>query len=260
MATGVKRRALEQELKEAGDPDRAASLAGFFKSGKGEYGEGDRFLGITVPVQRKIALGYRALSLADVDRLLRSRWHEFRSVALAILVAKYERGTTAEREEIFGFYLTHTARINNWDLVDGSAPYIVGEHVKRGARGKLEALARSGNLWERRIAMVATLRLVKSGQVEEALRIAEMLLDDRHDLIHKAIGWVLREVGKVSDAELTGFLRTHYERLPRTALRYAIERFPPDERKKWLRWSTAAEKSEALEKGRKRNEDLASAI
>jgi 3-methyladenine DNA glycosylase AlkD len=226
---------LVKELKTAADPARAVSSAGFFKTGKDEYGAGDVFLGISTPVLRKVALRYRELTFADIEKLLQSKIHEHRSVAVEILVAQYKSGDEDSRSEIVAFYLRNTACFNNWDLVDGSAPYILGEHLRTNPRGILRKLARSKSLWERRIAMVATLRLVRNGDLEDALRIAEMLLDDQHDLIHKAVGWVLREVGRQDRLRLLAFLETHYDRLPRTALRYAIERFSLEHRKKMLR-------------------------
>jgi 3-methyladenine DNA glycosylase AlkD len=215
----------------AADPERAANLAWFFKTGKGQYGEGDRFLGITVPLQRKIALQYRGLALSEIARLLASPIHEHRFAAVEILVAQYERGSEDSRNEILTFYLEHSHRVNNWDLVDTSAPYIVGEHLKTHPRDLLDKLATSSNVWDRRIAIVSTLALIKQDEIDDTFRIVEKLLSDKHDLIHKAVGWALRETGKVSRAALLRFLRTHYPAIPRTALRYAIERFPPRQRK-----------------------------
>lgn len=228
------RRQLEHDLASLADPERAANVAGFFKTGKGEYGEGDRFLGITVPLQRKTALRYRDLPLREVARLLASPIHEHRFAALEILVAQYERPFREDREVIFQFYLQHTAGINNWDLVDTSAPYIVGEHLKTRSRDVLDTLAESSVLWERRIAIVSTLALIKTGEIEDTFRIARKLLSDKHDLMHKAVGWALRETGKVSRPALKAFLRKHYNLIPRTALRYAIEHFPPEQRKQIL--------------------------
>jgi len=230
----VSRKDLESELRAASDPQRAANLAWFFKTGKGEYAEGDRFVGLTVPAMRKIALRYRELSLADLDRLLASPWHEFRLAAIEILVAQFERHPE-RRNKIADFYLAHTASINNWDLVDASAPYILGEFLFEAKRETLDRLAVSENLWERRIAIVATFAFIKRGDVNDTFRIAEMLLSDPHDLIHKATGWALREAGKQNEPALLRFLRKHYARLPRTTLRYAIERFPPEQRKQMLR-------------------------
>jgi 3-methyladenine DNA glycosylase AlkD len=225
---------LVKELKAAGDPVSAVSSASFFKTGKDEYGAGDIFLGISTPVLRKIALGHRGLSFADLEKLLQSKIHEHRSAAVEILVAQYKSGSEEQRSEIVAFYLRNTVRFDSWDLVDGSAPYLLGEHLKTHPRAILRKLAKSKSLWERRIAMVATLRLVRNSELEDALIIAEMLLDDGHDLIHKAVGWVLREVGRKDRRRLLAFLETHYERLPRTTLRYAIEHFTPEQRKKLL--------------------------
>jgi 3-methyladenine DNA glycosylase AlkD len=227
-------RALERELAAATDPKRAEVSAWFFKTRKGEYGEGDRFIGITVPLQRKIARRYRGLSFADIARLLASRTHEHRFVALAILVAQYEQATDSEREQIVQFYLEHTDRINNWDLVDASAPYIIGEQIRTRSRDLLERLAASGNLWERRIAIISTLALIKQGEIEDTFRISEKLLHDSHDLIQKAVDWALRETGKVSRPALLEFLREHYASMSRTTLRYAIEHFSPEQRKRML--------------------------
>jgi 3-methyladenine DNA glycosylase AlkD len=223
-----------RELKGVADPNRAASSAWFFKTGKGQYGEGDRFLGITVPLQRRVALRHRDLPFADIKRLLASPIHEHRTVGLEILVAQYERGDDAQRDRIFQFYLRNARFANNWDLVDGSAPYIVGEHLKTRPRGVLDRLATSKLLWERRIAIVSTLALIKNGEIKDTYRIAEKLLADQHDLIHKAVGWALRETGKVSRPALLRFLRANYESVPRTTLRYAIERFPQAHRKRIL--------------------------
>jgi hypothetical protein len=222
---------LEAELVAAGDPERAKGSASFFKTGKGEYGEGDRFLGISVPVQRKIALRYTDLSLAEIAEVLASPIHEFRFTALEILVAQYE---TNPSQDIFDFYLRSTNRVNNWDLVDTSAPYIVGQHLLTRDRTILDILASSANLWERRIAIVSTLTMIRSGELEDTFRIAHTLLPDRHDLTHKAVGWMLRETGKQSRPALLAFLQANYPALPRTTLRYAIERFTPAERKQLL--------------------------
>jgi 3-methyladenine DNA glycosylase AlkD len=228
------RRDLERELASAADPKRAEVSMWFFKTGKGEYGEGDRFLGITVPLQRKIARRYCGLSFADIARLLASPIHEHRFAALVILVAQYELATESEREQIVQFYLEHTNRINNWDLVDGSAPYIIGEHVRTRCRDLLERLAASSNLWDRRIAIVSTFALIKHGEIEDTFRIGEKLLEDKHDLIQKAVGWALRETGKVSRPSLLKFLRKNYASIPRTTLRYAIEHFSAEQRKRML--------------------------
>jgi 3-methyladenine DNA glycosylase AlkD len=225
---------VKRDLAKLADAERALGLAWFFKTGKGEYGEGDRFLGITVPQQRKVASSYRELPLDQVARLLKSPFHEHRSVALAILVLQFKRSQPEVRQQIFDFYLAHTDRINNWDLVDASAPYIVGQHLMTKSRELLYQLARSSKLWERRIAIVTTLAFVKAGQLDDAFGISEQLLGDKHDLIHKAAGWVLRETGKISRPRQLQFIARYYSQIPRTALRYAIEHLDPVERKRVL--------------------------
>ncbi len=226
---------LKRELARAGDTKRAGNLAWFFKTGKGEYGYGDKFLDITVPVLRRIAKHYLDLPLAAIAELLASPMHEHRSAALEILVAQYFRGEEAARRTIFDFYVRHTASINNWDLVDASAPYIVGEHLVSRSRRILYRWAKSRNLWERRIAMVATLTLIRRDDLKDTFAIAKLLLADQHDLIHKATGWMLREAGKRSQPALLDFLKQNYAALPRTTLRYAIERLPERQRKAALK-------------------------
>jgi 3-methyladenine DNA glycosylase AlkD len=223
-----------RDLAALGSPERAAGAAKFFKSGVGEYGEGDKFIGIPVPALRNVALRYRALPLPDVARLLASAIHEHRLAALEILVAQYEGATEVERKNIVEFYLGHTQRVNNWDLVDASAPYILGEHLKMRSRLLLVRLAKSKSLWERRIAIVTTLMLIRNGETADTFLIAAKLLRDPHDLIQKAVGWALREAGKVSETELLVFLERHYASISRTTLRYAIERFPQQQRKRIL--------------------------
>jgi 3-methyladenine DNA glycosylase AlkD len=225
---------LQRELAKASDPKRARDLAWFFKTGKGQYGEGDEFCGITVPVLRKIASRFAHLRLAEVAKLLRSPLHEHRFAALEILAFQYEAGDDRTKRQVFDFYLKHTGHINNWDLVDTSAPYIVGEHLVSRSRKLLYRLAKSSNLWERRIAIVATAAFIKKGDLKDTFRISALLLDDKHDLIHKAVGWMLREAGKRSEPALLDFLRRNCSAMPRTAFRYAIERLPEPERKRAL--------------------------
>jgi 3-methyladenine DNA glycosylase AlkD len=227
--------AIKREFARAANPKRARGLAWFFKTGKGEYGEGDKFIGLTVPVQRAIAKKFRHLELRDIEKLLNSSIHEHRSTGLMILVAQYEAGDAATQQRVFDFYLRHTGRINNWDLVDGSAPYIVGKHLLARPRRVLYRLANSSDLWERRIAMVATAAFIRKGDLKDTFGIATQLLADKHDLIHKAIGWMLREAGKKSQTQMIAFLKRNYSRMPRTALRYAIERLPEARRKKALK-------------------------
>lgn len=228
------RRALERALKGAADTRRAVAAAKYFKTGEGEYGQGARFIGIRVPVLRKMARQYVSLSFGDLSRLLASPIHEYRLAALEILVAQYERAGEWQRERIVRFYLRHTRLMNNWDLVDAAASSILGDHLKNRPRHILDQLATSANLWDRRIAIVATLALIRRREIADAHRIARKLLTDSHDLIHKAVGWALRESGKVSPDALLAFLRREYRRVPRITLRYAIERFPASRRKRLL--------------------------
>lgn len=231
------------DLEALADPRRAANLAWFFKTGKGEYGEGDRFLGVTVPVQRQVAARHKTLPLAGIAKLLQSRFHEHRLVALIILVKRFQAAASSEQDALVDFYLAHTKEINNWDLVDASAPYVLGEYLKsrRSNRHILDKLAHSADLWERRIAIISTLALIKSGELADTFRIAELLLSDKHDLIHKAVGWALRESGVVSRSALLQFLKQHYNQIPRTTLRYAIEHLPADARKQALSGIFAAD-------------------
>jgi 3-methyladenine DNA glycosylase AlkD len=216
------------------DDEHALTLRRFFKTGPGEYGEGDRFLGLRVPQVRKVAQEFRALPLADVAGLLKSEWHEVRLLALIILVDQYQRGDPKAREALYRLYLANTARINNWDLVDTSAPYIVGAHLANRSRAPIRRLARSHSLWERRIAILATFHFIQNDDFDDAIAIVTMLLHDRHDLIHKAAGWALREVGKRDRTVLRAFLDEHASEMPRTMLRYAIEHFDPHSRQKYL--------------------------
>ena len=226
--------ALAAELAEQADKKRSLESQRFFQTDPGGYAEGDRFLGIPVPVQRKIALRFKDLPITDIQQLLRSPIHEERFCGLVVLISQYERGDDKRRDEIFDFYLSNTSGINNWDLVDNSAPRIVGDYLLTRPRKVLTELAASDDVWRRRIAIIATLRLIKHGELATTYLISRMLLADKHGLIHKAVGWALRETGKVSEPELIAFLKDNFARLPRTALRYAIERFPPKRRKRML--------------------------
>jgi 3-methyladenine DNA glycosylase AlkD len=227
--------AVRAALARAANPDRAKVLAGFFKTGPHQYGEGDVFIGITVPGQRSVAKEFRDLPLPEIGRLLHSRIHEERSAALMILVEQYRRGTDREKAARVRFYLANLRWVNNWDLVDGSAHQILGHSLLTRDRKRLLSLARSKVLWERRIAMIATFAFILAGDARPTLEMARLLLGDEHDLMHKAVGWMLREVGKrVSEDQLRAFLERHVHIMPRTALRYAIERFSPRERKAWL--------------------------
>jgi 3-methyladenine DNA glycosylase AlkD len=227
-------KALRKELYGLANPADAKFLQGFFKTGPGQYGEGDRFLGLRVPALRTLARNYAELRRKDVLEMLESPWHEERLLALVIMVDAYESGDAAERKLVHRDYLANTRYINNWDLVDASAGGIVGAHLDAGNIVLLVRLARSKNMWERRIAIVSTFYFIKRYEFAPTLRIAELLLHDPHDLIHKAVGWMLREVGKRDRKALDGFLRKHYDGMPRTMLRYAIERHPEDIRKKYL--------------------------
>lgn len=222
-------------LGKLGTEEKAASSTWFFKTGKGQYGHGDVFIGVTVPEQRKVARAFRELSLAEATKLLKSKIHEHRLTALLILVEQYKNGDETARAKIAKLYFTHTKHINNWDLVDASAPYIIGQYLLDKNRRALYKLAKSKNLWERRIAIVATFAFIRHGESADTFAIAELLLSDTHDLIHKATGWMLREVGKhVSRPALMEFINLHKADMPRTTLRYAIEHFPPETRKAFL--------------------------
>ena len=225
---------LRRELRAEADASDAIHLQRFFKTGPGQYGEGDKFLGVRVPVLRRLARAYRDLSVDDALALLQSKWHEERLLGLLLLVQHYQGGEKARKQVVYDAYLAHTRHINNWDLVDASAEHIVGPHVPPGSLDVLERLAASADLWERRMAMLATFHWIKQGQFAPALRIATLLLNDRHDLIHKAVGWMLREIGKRDRVTEVAFLREHHAAMPRTALRYAIEHFPERDRTRYL--------------------------
>lgn len=215
------------------NPEKARALQRFFKTGKGEYAEGDIFLGLVVPTQRAIAKQFRELSLNDVIKLLHSKIHEHRLVALFIMIDQFKRGDILIRNAIYDAYMSNTQYINNWDLVDLSAPSIVGEYLKEKDITTLYAFARSTDLWKKRISILALFADIKRGRFDRALSIAEILVHDKHDLIHKAVGWMLREIGKrggMREEEI--FLKKYLPTMPRTMLRYAIERFP-DEKRRW---------------------------
>lgn len=226
---------IKDDLSKLASSQKAKILGRFFKTGKGEYGEGDVFLGLSVPQQREIAKKYPHLTLKELQKLLSSKIHEHRLTALFILMMKYKKSTDSEKREIFDFYLKNTENINNWDLVDLSAPSIVGDYLLANDRSILYKLAMSKNLWEKRIAMLSTYAFIRRGQFTDTLKIAEVLLNDKHDLIHKAVGWMLREVGKKDQNAEEKFLQKHYHQMPRTMLRYAIEKFDEEKRKHYLR-------------------------
>jgi 3-methyladenine DNA glycosylase AlkD len=234
---------LRRELRSLADPSIAQHSAGFFKAGPGGYAEGGRFLGIRVPRLRELAKRYRDLDPRGRDSLLRSPFHEERLLAILMMTLRYEKGDAQEREQIFDYYLANTRYVNNWDLVDSSAHKIVGAHLLASDPGLLRELARSKDLWERRISMMSTLAFIKAGQVEVAYEIAEVLVSDAHDLIHKVVGWMLREAGKVDPRGEREFLERHLAAMPRTMLRYAIEKFPEEERQCFLRGEVKSRKA-----------------
>lgn len=226
---------IKEDLVNLKDPEKANILSKFFKTGKGQYGEGDSFLGITVPEQRKIAKKYPKLTLKELEELINSELHEYRLTSLLILVEKYKESDEKTRKEIVDFYLNNTKKINNWDLVDLSAPNILGKHLLEREKTMLYQLAKSDNLWEKRIAIIATLELIRNNKFEDALNISEILLKDSHDLIQKAVGWMLREIGKKDQETEEKFLKKHHKEMPRTMLRYAIEKFDEDKRSFYLK-------------------------
>lgn len=213
---------------------KAEVLSRFFKTGKGQYGEGDVFLGVMVPETRKTAKAFKGIVFSEIKKLLDSKYHEERLLGVLILVEKFMIGTETEKEKIYKFYLRNIRQINNWDLVDLSAPKIVGGYLNKKDKKILVKFANSRNLWERRISILSTLHFINKNNYSETLKIAEILLGDKHDLIHKAVGWMLREVGKKSLSAEEDFLAKNHLKMPRTMLRYAIERFPTHKRVKYL--------------------------
>ena len=232
---------IKREMSQLSDPERAGNLSWFFKTGKGQYGEGDIFLGIPVPEQRKVAKKYFDLSLDDLQELLNTKIHEYRFTALVILVSKYRKAEEMDRKEIFDFYLRNTENVNNWDLVDLSAPRIIGDYLLNKERSILYKLAKSNSLWERRISILSTFAFIDNNDFEDSLNISKLLLNDEHDLIHKAVGWALREIGKRNQNVEERFLAKHYLHMPRTMLRYAIEKFDEKKRKKYLNKNATAQ-------------------
>jgi 3-methyladenine DNA glycosylase AlkD len=237
---------LKKDLQKLKDPKKAVFLQRFFKTGKGEYGEHDVFIGITVPDSRQLALKYKDLTLSEISELLKSKIHEERLIALFILILQFNKSSLRglkgrsnllnEQKKIYEFYIDNTKYINNWDLVDSSAHKIVGEYLLERDRGVLYKLAKSNSLWERRISIIATFAFIRKKEYEDSLKITEILIEDKHDLIQKAVGWVLREIGKTVSEEIEEeFLKKHYKNMGRIALRYAIERFPEEKRQKYLK-------------------------
>ena len=223
-----------KELRKLADPERAAHSARFFKTGSGDYGEGDHFLGIRVPEIRAQVKKYVAISLAEIQALLMSEFHEVRLFALLLLVRKFARGDVQDKASIYDLYLNNTYRINNWDLVDSSASQIVGSYLANKDKQVLYKLGNSTSLWERRIAIIATFQFIRDHHFDDSLKLAKLLLEDKEDLIHKAVGWMLREIGKRDEDVEIDFLQLHYKTMPRTMLRYAIEKFPEQVRRKYL--------------------------
>ena len=226
---------IQARLRSLADPLIAGHSMRFFRTGKGEYGEGDRFLGIRVPVLRKHLGEFAGVSLDGIRDLLFSPFHEERLFALLLLVRKFERGDDAERRAVYELYIRKRSRVNNWDLVDSSAPHIAGAWLEEREKTPLYELARSASLWDRRIAIVATFHFIRRNRFDDTLNIARLLRHDSEDLIHKAVGWMLREVGKRDARAEKEFLRRHAEGMPRTMLRYAIEKFPEHERWQYLK-------------------------
>jgi len=238
---------LKKEIKELAAKKRATLLARYFKARPGGYAEGDIFAGLTVPASRTVAKKNKNLSFSEIEALLKSKIHEERLIALLILVDKFKKSDDKEKKKIFNFYLANTKHINNWDLVDLSSGKIVGEyllekpHCTTTLQGLafegaelLYSLAKSANLWERRIAIISTSSFIKNNDYTKTLEVSKVLLNDKHDLIHKAVGWMLREVGKKSEKDLESFLKMSYKQMPRTMLRYAIEKFPEEKRLSYL--------------------------
>lgn len=226
---------ITKRLKALANKEQAAISQRFFKTGPGEYGEGDVFLGIKVPVLRKLAKEFNDLSLKEAEALLTSDIHEERLLALLILIRRFERGDDVTREAIYDLYLKNTSSINNWDLVDLSAQHIVGSYLTAKSKAPLYRLAESKSMWERRIAVMATFHYIKNGAFSDTLKISKILLADTEDLIHKAVGWMLREIGKRHLQTEEKFLKKYYRKMPRTMLRYAIEKFPSTQRQRYLK-------------------------
>lgn len=226
---------IKADLRAHASPEKAKASAWFFKTGKGQYGEGDKFLGVTVPEQRAISKKYyKDISLEDTIKLLQSPWHEERLTALFILVLQYKKGEPDQKKLIASYYHKQRAWVNNWDLVDSSASYILGDYLINHSRAVLYRLAASKSVWDRRIAIISTFAFVARGELEDSIKIAELLLNDKHDLIQKAVGWVLREVGKKDKQELITFLDKHAKVMPRTMLRYSLERLSLAEKQHYM--------------------------
>jgi len=235
MFNTMKVQNIRKKLQQLGSKDKAKVLRRFFKTGPGEYGEGDVFIGVRVPELRKLLKEYPDITIKEVVQLLSSMIHEERFFALLILVSKYSKGDEAVKKRIYELYLQNTQFINSWDLVDGSAPHIVGAFLMDKSKEPIYRLSKSDNLWERRIAILSTFHFIKHDKYAETLKISKILLSDEQDLIHKAVGWMLREIGKRHMLTEEIFLKKHYKKMPRTMLRYAIEKFPESKRQKYLK-------------------------
>lgn len=227
--------AVLRELKAAANPDIARQSVRFFKTGPGEYGESDLFLGLRVPTLRATCKSYQGIDLRHIETLLNSTFHEVRLCAVFMLVDRYKRGSSDIKQEVFDAYQKNIKRINNWDLVDSSAYHIIGPHLEPGNRKLLVELAKSDNLWKRRIAIIATYHYIRNHDFKTTLELAKLLLNDSEDLIHKAVGWMLREVGNRDRAAEDQFLNRHMAKMPRTMLRYAIEKYPESSRQRLLK-------------------------
>lgn len=234
VPSSARARHIERRLKAVARPDRAKILQRFFKTGPGEYGEGDRFLGVRVPELRRLARKFRDTPIREIELLLDSPWHEVRLLAVMLLADAYRAADDRGRDRIYRLCLRRSTSINNWDLVDVTAPAVIGGHLEKRSRRVLQRLARSTIVWERRMAIVSTQHFIRLGQFEDTLALSVLLLRDEHDLIHKATGWMLREVGKRDEQTLRRFLDRHAASMPRTALRYAIERLPSRDRARYL--------------------------
>ncbi len=227
---------IQKQLEAVASPEKRDFLPYFFKTGKGQYGEGDKFIGVVVPDIRKIAKANRSLSLKEIEKLLNNEYHECRMCALMILIEHFKKAKEEERKKIADFYLSYSFRINNWDLVDLSCRDIIGAYLaNKEDRSILYKLAESELLWDQRIAVISTYAFIKKNDFTDIIRLSELLLDHKHDLMHKATGWMLREAGKMNKDVLTGFLDKHYRKMPRTMLRYAIEKLSPEEKNYYMK-------------------------
>jgi len=226
---------LKNDLKYLANFEHANNLQWFFKTGKGQYGEGDVFIGVKVPNIRRVAKRYTDLSLIEIKKLLYSKIHEERLCAFLILVDKFEKSGETDKKKIFDFYTKNAKRANNWDLVDLSCPKIVGNYLLNKSKNILYKFATSENLWEKRISVISTFMFIKNKKFTDSFKIAKILMNDKHDLIHKAVGWMLREIGKRNQVEEEKFLKKYYKKMPRTMLRYAIEKFEEEKRIAYLK-------------------------